>query len=440
MESGNGARSTIELNENQQAVLRWIVDGCPPGVYPDDEFSHRIVARALKNRALVELSGHGKTWQATPTERGRVWPQAVAADVEAREEQARREATAPKEQRRKRTTPSKKVSANKTARKSTSTPHESTLPRTAQPKVETTKPTPKREPLDETIPMASRVTKPHAAIRALIDHQARLNVPIEERRRARLILHSFVQECVRRGWDVIAIPSTKSKDPWNGRTIKHSPGSTLFTVDAGDAPLDVSVSMQRERKPHIPTEKELAEQARYEWNRPPKYDYVQNDRMRLELSERRGGKALYFDDTLTTRIEDKLLRAVLKVEELTNKAREIAELRRQREIAAMEARRQAAELRERAEHYDSWRKTLDTLRADIVKHRALVETVEALRGAVEQRGPDHQYAKALAEYLSWSEQYVADSDPLRRIWLPRGDRPDMTFEEWHEWNRRHSHG
>ncbi|RCK61551.1 hypothetical protein DTO57_02640 [Microbacterium sorbitolivorans] len=315
------------------------------------------------------------------------------------------------------------------------TPTELTQTEAAMPK-----PKPKREPLDETIPMASRVTKPHAAIRALIDHQARLNVPIEERRRALLILHSFVQECVRRSWDVIAIPSTKSQDPWNGRTVKHSPGSTLFTVDAGDAPVDVYVSMQRDRKPHISTQKELADQARYEWNRPPKYDYVQNDRVRLELSAARGGKVLQLDDTVTTRIEDKLLRAVLKVEALTIEAREIAEWVRQRELEAMEARRRAAELRQRAAHYDSWRKTLDTLRSDIAKHRAMIETVEALRVAVEQRGPENQHAEALAEYLSWSEQYVVDSDPLRRIWLPQGDRPDMTFEEWHEWNQHHSHG
>lgn len=76
--------STIGLNQKQQEVLAWIVEGCPPGVYPDDEYSHRIIARALKNRALVELSGHGKSWRAVPTERGRRWPEATEADEEAR--------------------------------------------------------------------------------------------------------------------------------------------------------------------------------------------------------------------------------------------------------------------------------------------------------------------------------------------------------------------
>ncbi|WP_125130754.1 helix-turn-helix domain-containing protein [Microbacterium sp. 10M-3C3] len=82
-------RSRIQLNPGQQVILQWIVDGCPPGVYPDDEFSHRVSARALKNRGLVEISGHGKSWRAVPTERGRVWPEATDEDRRERERLAR---------------------------------------------------------------------------------------------------------------------------------------------------------------------------------------------------------------------------------------------------------------------------------------------------------------------------------------------------------------
>lgn len=82
--------STIRLNEKQQAVLAWIVRGCPPGVYPQDEYSHRVTARALKNRGLVELSGHGKSWRAVATDRGRRWPEATDEDEQ---ERARAERT-----------------------------------------------------------------------------------------------------------------------------------------------------------------------------------------------------------------------------------------------------------------------------------------------------------------------------------------------------------
>ncbi|MDF1478790.1 helix-turn-helix domain-containing protein [Leifsonia sp. H3M29-4] len=83
--TGIDGRSMIRLNDKQQAVLAWVVQGCPPGVYPDDDFSHRVTARALKNRGLIELSGHGRNWRAHPTARGQVWPQATVEDEHERQ-------------------------------------------------------------------------------------------------------------------------------------------------------------------------------------------------------------------------------------------------------------------------------------------------------------------------------------------------------------------
>jgi len=88
MDLGNGGRpdrSPIHLNAAQAAVLAWIVEGCPDGVYPDDSFAHRITARALKNRGLVQISGHGDSWRAVATPRGRVWPAQTAEDQLERE-------------------------------------------------------------------------------------------------------------------------------------------------------------------------------------------------------------------------------------------------------------------------------------------------------------------------------------------------------------------
>ncbi|GAA4375070.1 hypothetical protein GCM10023152_18590 [Agromyces bauzanensis] len=82
-------RSTVRLNSTQQAILGWVVAGCPPDVYPEDEYSHRVSARALKNRGLIEISGHGKSWRATPTERGRRWPEATEEDRRERAHLAR---------------------------------------------------------------------------------------------------------------------------------------------------------------------------------------------------------------------------------------------------------------------------------------------------------------------------------------------------------------
>lgn len=89
------ARSTIVLNSAQIAVLEWIKAGSPDGVYPEGDFGHRISARALQSRGLVQISGHGAQWRAQLTERGNAWPVAVPADAEARKLQSQAKSREP---------------------------------------------------------------------------------------------------------------------------------------------------------------------------------------------------------------------------------------------------------------------------------------------------------------------------------------------------------
>src|SRR5690606_42001549 len=81
-------RSGRKFNARQFAVLGWLQNACPAGVYPNDSYTHRITARALASRGLVRISGHGASWRAEPTERGRVWPEPTEED-EALERSAR---------------------------------------------------------------------------------------------------------------------------------------------------------------------------------------------------------------------------------------------------------------------------------------------------------------------------------------------------------------
>lgn len=52
-------------------VLTWVRDGCAADVYGD--WSHRVSARALHNRGLIKVSGHGPDWSATLTDDGRYY-------------------------------------------------------------------------------------------------------------------------------------------------------------------------------------------------------------------------------------------------------------------------------------------------------------------------------------------------------------------------------
>lgn len=56
------------LTASQLAILKWVGDGCIQGVY--EGWSHRVGARALHNRGLILVKGHGPSWAASITEDG----------------------------------------------------------------------------------------------------------------------------------------------------------------------------------------------------------------------------------------------------------------------------------------------------------------------------------------------------------------------------------
>lgn len=406
----------LTLNDAQFLVLQWVADGADLDNPPSETFKTSAVA--LRSRGVVTLDKRRGHWSIAITQAGRFYL----------EHGHHPDAEEPKPEKPPKPKLEQKKSQPAVAESDDSTDNE--------PPSETEPPArPERVVKDETIPMPVQIRRPHQAVREIVDHKARLDVPTEQRQRALLILHALAQEAIRRGWTVIANPSTFQKDPWNDRRTRVSPGPDLFSIDAGDAPAVIRLRMQQKRVDHVPTDKELADEARYNWRSYPKYDHVPTERMRLEV---RSGShdVLTLDDTVATRIEDKLLRAFEKIDQMSVDARDAAEHCRQREIQRAEEQRRAEELRKRAARYSSWAETLDQLRTDFIRHRELADAVAGLREAIERRDPEHEHAEVLADYLAWSEAHLKESDPLRRIWLPQGERPDLSFDEWQEWKRR----
>lgn len=56
------------LSERQLDVLRWVANGCPERAWPNE--SHKLTARALQSRGLVQVARRRKNWTATITEAG----------------------------------------------------------------------------------------------------------------------------------------------------------------------------------------------------------------------------------------------------------------------------------------------------------------------------------------------------------------------------------
>jgi len=405
----------LALNDTQLRVLQWVANGADLDNPPNGTFKTSAVA--LQNRSLVDLDKRRGHWRIAITEAGKFYlehghhPKAKAVKL--------KEPTLPK--------PEPKPAAVT----------EPSAAEDSEPIVEASVSTQSARIVQaETIPMPSQLRQPHKAVRELVDDKKRLEVPIEQRQRALLILHALAQEAIRRDWKVIANPATFKKDPWNDRRIRVSPAPDLFSIDAGDAPAVIRLRMQQKRVDHVLTEQELAYKARYGHTYARKHDFVPTERMRPEIRAT-SYDVLTLDDTVATRIEDKLLRAIEKIEQMSVKARELAEQRRQMEIRRLEEQRRAAELREQATRYESWLNTLEQLRADFARHQELQAVVAGLREAAEAQGSDHEQGEILGEYLAWSEVHLEESDPFRRIRLPKGDRPDLSFDEWREWKRQH---
>lgn len=435
--------STIALNEKQRAVLAWIVQECPPGLYLDDDYSHRITARALKNRGLIELSGHGLSWRAVPTERGRRWPEASEEDARERARVAAR--TTPD------TSPNTEAGPSRVLKRpSAVTPRVQT--RTVAGvdagsaslsasgtegglSTTTTAPKkPKKPGKHETIPMVVQIRKPHPAIRELVDHKTRLDVPADARQRALLILHALVREALQRGWTVTPVLSEVIRDSWTGSKHRRWPSAELFHIDAGHHATPIRLRMRQRRIDHVLTKKEIDEQEQWGRSYFPRYDYVPTDYMRLEVDAGSYG-SLVIEDTVATRIEDKLLRAIERIKRLTQEALEWEERARLRAIEEAEARRRAEEVAARGRAYGTWVDELEALREAYSRHRELNALLIELRAAV-PRFERSEHVDQLQKYVTWATRHVEQSDPLRSIPLPDGDIPEMPYDEWRDWQAR----
>lgn len=248
------------INDAQRAVLQWIGDGCPSGVYPPDDSAHFSSALALRNCGLIKASGHGRNWSASITDDGRHYLEHGSYPG-----QPPMASGNPTRQMRPKQPENVGTPAN-------------LPPRTTDDPKETSSATAASATDAQAVPTPSRIRRPHPAIRELMEHRKRLDVPTEQQRRALLILHALVREAIRRGWTVKANPSTYETDQWTGRRRSVSPGPDLFTVDAGDAPVSIRIRMKNKRVDHVPTQEELERAKRWSWPYPA-YDYVPTEKM-----------------------------------------------------------------------------------------------------------------------------------------------------------------
>jgi len=416
-----------KLSDKQLAVLRWVAEGRPKGVY-EDGFEHRITARALERRGLLSVRGHGASWRAALTDDGRYYlahdDYPPVDEPEPARPQPRRQAPRPEPEppllpipdllaqlgdaggvlKIDDPTPVQRASyrrAVEAARASGEIPTQQRLKLTGM----------KRGPLIvELVALAGEGVRQHIAVPgepnesrqevvALRADRSLLAVADETLPRALALVQAIADECARRGWML---------------TVDAEPS---FLITVGEDEYRCLLSEERETR-DVFAEEDVAAR-KYDWQRvSPTRQQVFSGRLRLEVGP--SWEHRWWADRKRWTLASKLNEMFNTIEELSAAARakreRLAAAHRE-QLARWEAAVPVARDRYlRARNADRASKQL----AAWTRARELRAYADAVEAAAEAGGDDRAHAN---EWASWLRQEADRQDPLRRRDELRVDTP-----------------
>lgn len=420
------------LNERQQAVLDWVSQGSPDGVWPDS--THKASAQALQSRGLIRITKRRGHWSAQLTDKGR-------QDLTDRGiRPAEQNAEPPKPPVRKpappqpRTVPKSRTSyadqlledlvANdgclikplesgthalnwasrvSAARKSGKIPHTQELYgyRTHRGYEIKLVDIPAWR-LAELTPLAvpGRLTKPHSAVVALQKLPQPMGLTKSIQGRALRIIQALIAATETQGHKA-ALGTTQGAPPPHRR--RKAPPH--FTITAQGESVGILVLQEQDRSEHVPADKELADANKYSWMRIPRFDHTPSNRLRFILQGGRPHRASEWADLPDRPLEDQLAEIVQEVglrgeaAELKRRADQQArEEQQQRWEAAMQEARAAYAHAYRVEHLGeqaaAWHQT-----------RRLTQYVTAVRNQATSLPPGQEKTE-IEEWLAFADAHL----------------------------------
>lgn len=384
----------------QLAVLKWIADGCDSSTIPS--LSYKIHAVALQNRGLIYLAHRRGHWNASLTAKGEYYIEhGQYPDPPA-----------------------------KTERPLTRSERKNSLRRAARRREAAAR---RREavPKPRAIPIPTQVSDAHPAIRELMEHKRRLAVPEEHRQRALLILQALIEEAQRRGWTVAPTASSVSREARNDGHTRIWESRDLFSIDAGHYAVGIRLRVRHRQVLREPSDDQEKSAKRWGYNITPSYDLVPTDEIFMDLDDNQY-PSLIIKDTPVFKVEDKLIRAINRIQDATDKALVYAEERRVAAMAEAEAQKRREAFQERVDRYGTWVKALETLHAEMQHHDALMRTVARLREYIGEHDRDAGI-QDLTTYASWVERHLKESSPFHKFEIPTSELPDLSYAEWRRW-------
>lgn len=430
------------LTDRQLAVLQWIADGCPHGVWPDH--SHKLSVGALETRNLASVRRWYGKWNAVLLPDGRYYldhgtypgqevieltvvPQPVETPalptpaVEQSEGDAKPTAK-PEQPPARPLSPAEKLVAEVVASGGTMTikakgyeeerrvraqieaaQRHGKAPDGMELVVERANSDThvlKLEPVPEwcllpvaPIEVAETLRRPHDAVVRIRNDPRLLGIEgAQHRGRALRILQALAKALTARGHRAVA---AKEGDHLRFAVVGHEIG--------------LRISQLSNRSDHVPTKKELAEQERWSWTRIPKYDYTPSERLKITLTNYHGGS---WSDGKRWQLESRLDRVVQAIERasvLDERAR-LARIERERQARLAEERR-IARATERMIHANRVR-VFDEQLVAWLRSRQIMDYLDAMEAVVE-RIDDPAEGVAAGEWLAWCRAHARAIDPLQ---------------------------
>lgn len=398
------------LNPRQLEVLKWIAAECPEGVMAGE--THKLSAVVLKNRRLVKVTKRDG-WRAEMMPDGLHYLE---------------HGEYPDEPRPSRTPSARRVRDPAAA----SGKPRSVGPLDArQPTNEAEGSAPGPEPAPARVEVASELPRvpvpvqlrhPHSVVLSLQGEKQHFGVVGAARHRALRIAQGLIAAAEGEGYSVRPIASTR-----NGYGYVSWDSLDHFTIDTGECKVGVRFLQEKDRSPHVPTERELADQKRSSWPRNlPKYDHSLSERLRIDIGRLWGsetGRRHTWGDGKRAPLEDRLPQILAEVASRHAEARErrVEHERKENDYQRqwqVEVEKAKVLLRESNRAVVLQQQAVDWRRA-----KDLREYVEAMGAAVERIDDPDQQAEGLA-WLQWAREYPDHIDPLlRRIGVPPDPEP-----------------
>lgn len=426
------------LTEAQLALLKWIGDGCPAGVMPDDDLSYRISAAALRRRGLATISGRGDSWEASLTADGRAYidqadgpdpPIPRQGNVPVTQELVDDVIAAGGSRRFPRKDWMRNPRAVDYANRARLAETYGKVPDGKRLAVELVSPdeikislvdAPKRPEVElGSVPVPGRVTRYHPVVRRFRDEDERHEVSRAVLPRATRILQGLLVEAERRGFRVqTAVPEKDASnqygaDRWTGPRDGH----VVLDVDGHSESLRISEKGLTSRAYWMQQNRTYEGLGRWKTAPFAEYEKGGTGKLVIEITGYGAGRSTWADGKVAT-LEDGLPEILAEV--------------KRRAIEAEERRQEAA--RREAERERQWHAAMERAKARwLESHKGEIMAKEAsrwreaelIRAYCDAAEEAHGDAEGTREWVAWGRRYAESIDPLQRP--PRTPTPPETI-------------